>query len=300
LWRELGDDYAVARVLGDLSSIAMREGRYADAAAALVEGAGICRRLGDRRAFVTFTTKLAAVAQRRADYAGARSVLEELRNASRDFRDPVLEAQGLVALGDVWWAEGDHTMAQRLFEEAVALGRTLDRCWPLFDALQGLGVLALERDDVVQARRCFQEAADAVQREAPGMDDPLSAASLAHVALAEGDRERAKELCRPALAVVSTMVSRPQILAVVLDLLTVILAQGGELERATMLACVADEIHGRTVDAGFTPQRSLRTYERARWAMRDGLDDASHAAAHAAGAELPLQDVLAQARSALE
>ena len=53
--------------------------------------------------------------------------------------------------------------ARRLFEEAAAIGRTLDARWPLYEALNGLGVLALQRDEVSQARRLFEEAAAAAR-----------------------------------------------------------------------------------------------------------------------------------------
>jgi predicted ATPase/DNA-binding SARP family transcriptional activator len=295
LWRTLGDDLSTARALGDLAAVAIHARRYADASAALAEGAGIFRRLGIRGGFVAYTTRLAAVAQRQEDYAGARSVLEDLLNAGRDQCDPSLEARGLVELAVVSWAEGDHTEAGRLFEEAAAIGRTLDDRWPLYEALNGLGVLALQRDEVSQARRLFQKAAAAAQEEEPGIENPWIAVSLAHVALADDDPEAAKDLGRKALAV---LYNRPP--EMLIDVGTVLAVRQGDLERAAVLVGAADAIQDRTTGDGFTPLRSVRTYQWARSAIHQGLGEVAFESAHSAGAALAPDEVLRLVAASLE
>ena len=300
LWRALGDELATARALGDLAAVAIHALRYADASAAFAEGANIFRRLGIRGGFVGYTTRLAEVAQRQADYAGARSVLEDLLRAGRDLCDPSVEAQGLLELAVVWWAEGDHDEARRLFEEAAAIGRTLDSCWPLYEALNGLGVLALQRDEVPQSRRLFGEAAAAAEKEEPEIEDPWTTVSLAHAALADDDPEAAKELGRKALAILSTVTNRPQTSAVLIDVATILAVRQGDLERAALLAGAADAIHDRNTRSSFTPLRSVRTYQRARTAIQQGLGEAAFELAHATGAALVPDEVLRLVAATLE
>ena len=300
LWRALGDDLATARALGDLGAVAIHALRYADASAAFAEGAGIFRRLGIRGGFVAYTTRLAAVAQRQADYAGARSVLEDLLSAGRDLCDPSLEARGLIALADVWWAEGDHLEAGRLLKEAAAIGRALEVRWDLYEALNGLGVLALQRDEVSQACRLFVEAAAVAQEEEPGIDDPWTTLSLAHAALADDDPEGAKDLGRKALAMLSSSLNnRPQASAVLIDAVTILAVRQGDLERAAALAGAADAIHDRTTGSDFTPLRSVRTYQWARAVIQEGLDEAAFESAHDAGAALGTDEVLRLVATAL-
>ena len=300
LWRALGDDLATAAALGDLGAVAIHALRYAEASAAFAEGAGIFRRLGVRGGFVAYTTRLAEIAQRQADYAGARSVLEELLSAGRDLCDPSLEARGLIELAEVWWAEGDHVEARRLFEEAAAIGRTLDVRWPLYEALNGLGVLALQRDQVSHARLLFEQAAAVAKEEERGKEDPWAMVSLAHAALAADDPEAAKDLGGKALAILSLPGSRPQAWAVLIDVATVLMVRQGDLEQAAVLAGAADAIHDRTIGPGFTPLRSVRTYQWARAVVEQGLDQAAFEWAHASGAAVTPDELGGLVAAALE
>ena len=310
LWRNLGDDLATAGALGDLGAVSIHLHRYADASAAYAEAARICRRLGIHRGFVDYTTRHAAVAQRQADHAGARSVLENLCSAGRDLCDPSLEARGLVELAFVWWAEGDNGEAQRLLEQAAAIGRTLDARWDLVDALHGLGALALQRDEVPLARRLFEEAAAVAQHEEPGTEDPWAMVSLAHAALADDHPEAAQDLGRRALLcaklanpfelmISSSPGNRRQASAVLMDVATVLAVRQGDLQQAAVLVGAADVIYDRIIPARFTLLRSVRTYQRARRAIREGMGEPALELAHAAGAALAPHEVLRLAAAAL-
>jgi tetratricopeptide (TPR) repeat protein len=299
LWRELGDDLRAAAVLGDLAVILVRAGRHGEATVLLSEGAGIYRGLGHRQGFAAYTTKLAALARHQADYAGARSVLEELLQVGREMRDPSLEARSLIELGDLWWVEGNRGEARRLYEDAATIARTLDHCWPLYEALHGLGQLALLRGDVARARSLFEEAAAAAEEEEPGIDDPWSMVSMANAALADGDRVGAAELCRAVVTLLGITQSRPGPLTAALDVLTVLDANAGALDRAAMLVGASDAIRARMASPGFAPFRSTDEYERAQTAVREGLEEAAFASAHAAGAAMAFEDAIALAESAL-
>jgi tetratricopeptide (TPR) repeat protein len=301
LWRTLGDELATAGALGDLGAVSIRSRRYADASSAYAEAARICRRLGIRGGFIDYTTTQAAVAQRQADYAGARTVLEGLLSAGRESCDPSLEARGLIELAFVCWAEGDHGEARRLLEEAAAIGRTFDAHWELVDALNGLGALALQRDEVPVARRLFEEAAAVAQDEQPGMADPWALVSLAHAALADDDPEAAKDLGRKALVgaklanfelmLSSSPGNRTQASAVLIDVATVLAMRQGDLHQAAVLIGAADAVYERIIAARFTPLRSVRTYQRAREVVYEGLGEPAFESAHAAGAALTPDEV---------
>jgi len=226
-------------------------------------------------------------------------VLEDLLSAGRDLCDPSLEARGLVELAVVWWAEGDHVEAGRLFKEAAAIGRTLEVRWDLYEALNGLGVLALQRDEVSQARRLFVEAAAVAQEEEPGIDDPWTTLSLAHAALVDDDPKVAKDLALEARSILSSPGSRPQAWAVLIDVVTILAVRQGDLQHAAALAGAADAIHDRTTGPGFTPLRSVRTYQWARTVIQEGLDEAAFESAHATGAALGTDEVLRLVATAL-
>jgi predicted ATPase/DNA-binding SARP family transcriptional activator len=300
LWRELGDDLRAAGAMGDLAVIATRTGRFEDAERLLTEGAEIYRRLGLRRGFANYTTGLANLARRQADYDGARFTLEGLLHLGRDAGDRMLEARSLVELADLRWVEGERSDAERLYEEAAAIGRTLDRCWPLYEALHGLGQVALLRGEVGRARELFAEAAAAAQREEPGMPDPWTFASLANAAVADAQPAEAAALCRKVVAIFAADPTRPGPLAVALDVLTILDAQAGAFDRAAMFVGAADAMRARSTPNSLMPFRPLPEYERARAAACEGLGDAGFESAAAAGAALAFDDVMALAEAALE
>jgi tetratricopeptide (TPR) repeat protein len=300
LWRELGDDLRAAGAMGDLAVIATRSGRFEDAEKLLTEGAEIYRRLGLRRGFASFTTILANLARRQSDFDGARFTLEGLLHLGRDAGDRMLEAGSLIELADLRWVEGDRRDAERLYAEAAAIGRTLDRCWPLYEALHGLGQVALLRGEVERARDLFAEAAAAAQREEPGTPDPWTFASLASAAIANGEPAEAANLCRRVVAIFAADPNRPGPLAVALDVLTILDARAGALERAAMFVGAADALRTRSAPNSKLPFRSLPEYERAHAAVGEGLGDAGFESAAAAGTALAFDDVIALAEAALE
>ena len=300
LWQELGDDLRAAGVMGDMAVIATRTGRYDDAAGLLTEGAEIYRRLGLRRGFANYTTGLAGLARRQADYDGARFALEGLLHLGRDAGDRMLEARSLIQLADLRWVEGDLGDAERIYEEAAVIGRSLDRSWPLYEALHGLGQLALLRGEVAQARERFAEAAASAQREEPGVPDPWSFVSLANAAVADAKPAEAAAHCRKAVVICSSEPSRPGPLAIALDVLSILDAQAGHLERAAMFLGAADALHARIGPSDFMPYRALPEYERARTVIWAGLGDARFASACAAGGALTFDDIIALAEAALE
>ena len=299
LWREIGDEFAVSRVLADLGVLATRSGRWAAASAHLSEGAAIQRRLGSHSSLFFFTARLAYVAQRQADYAGARSILEEVVSTGREASDRQLEARGLLEIGEVWWAEGDLVEAQRLHEESAAVARTLEDPWALYNALNGLGALAMLRDDLVESRRLFEEAVWVIRlAPAPKPDDPWAIGALAVVAWAEGNRTEAIERCGRVVATFVETRNRPHSMAMALDVLAVATAETGAFEQAARLWGAADGIRGVTGNS-FAPFRLAKVQASAIQAVRHGLGEDSYAATVAAGAALGTEDVLALAESVL-
>lgn len=248
-------------MLGDLSATTSQRGRFTDAAALLSEAIAIQRRVGDLRSAVESIRMLANLARRQADYAGARSHLEEYVRIGKELRDPFLEARGLNVLAELWWEEGDHTEAQRLYGEAAALGRPLE--------LRYLRT-----------------------------GDSWLRAMLAMVASSEGDRTTAADLCREAIAALATNPAKPrQAYADVLDVVAVLATDIGELQRAARLIGAADGIRFRS-GSEFAPFRDRGEYQRAVQAVRDRLGDAFGSAV-AAGAALSTAEIVELAEAAL-
>lgn len=299
LWRELGDDLRAAGAMGDMAVIATRSGRFEDAERLLTEGAEIYRRLGLRRGFANYTTGLANLARRQADYDGARFALEGLLHMGRDAGDRMLEARSLVELAYLRWVEGDRSDAERLYEEAATIGHTLDRCWPLYNALHGLGQVALLRGEVTRARDLFAEAGAAAQQEEPGIPDPWTFVSVANAAVVDAQPAEAAAQCRKVVAIFAVDPTNPGPLAVALDVLTMLDAQAGALERAAMFVGAADALRAGAASNAFMPFRALPENERARAAIRDGLGDAGFESAAATGAALKFAGIIALAEAAL-
>ena len=155
------------------------------------------------------------------------------------------------------------------------------------------------RDDLADARRLFEEAI-VVARESHELpdDEPWAMGCLAVVASAEGDWAEAMALCGKVIGVFVTTGNRRHSLATALDVLAVRASGAGELALAAKLIGASEEMRAGT-DMHFAPFRMRPEFVRAERVSREGLGEPAYAEARAAGAALPVDDVVALAESAL-
>jgi predicted ATPase/DNA-binding SARP family transcriptional activator len=184
--RRLGDERMIASTLG-LLAVTVED---ADSALALSrEALGAARKAGDRiregHALWNVGVALAAVG--------------ELDDAERTIGEAVSLARLLGNLRNVgtWQmtlaglaiVRGDQARAWPLFEESLAIHRSLDDAWGMSHALTNLSFLALEAGDAETARALLSEAL-AIERES-GHQPRLANALEMSARLAAADGQRA-------------------------------------------------------------------------------------------------------------
>ncbi|MGH9226953.1 MAG: hypothetical protein ACRD2W_24940 [Acidimicrobiales bacterium] len=292
LYRSLGDHYATARALTDLSVLASRDHDWMACRALLTEAAGIQRALGDLRGLTISIAGLGEVARRSAEPDEARARLEEALAIDRELRNPPQVTRELTWLGFLAWMQRDHAEARRRFQEATAVARPLAVKWIFRNAVEGLAGLALVEGDVAEARRLFDEMealAEQTNDLRPGT--PWRFIVLAMLALAEGDWGEATRQCRRAFEGSATTPHRPsETFGMILDVLAALTAGAGDEEQAARLVGVADTSR----DDPFAPFRSAAFFSPALAAAR------ACPAACTEGAALDLEGADTLARTALD
>ena len=118
----------------------------------------------------------------------AAASLEELGGQD----EPVFTAMAEFAVGSLEMALGRYDDALRHLGEARGLAKRSGRDWLLAASSVQLGILAVLRGRVDEARALMDEALDLAARSTPFVT--LCLAAYARLALAEGDSERAARL----------------------------------------------------------------------------------------------------------
>ena len=229
-----------ARLLGNAGDLALCQGRYAEAEAAMEAGLALYRDCGDQAGVANTLNRLGVVAGRRGDHPAAQAIFEQALQAGQTAADPdtvasiyhnlgqvaanqgdyragraYLEralalqrelgnrsavANGLSSLAVAAHEQGDYEAATRLYAESLAMTRELGFHYLTAQTLHNLGSLFQETGDLEAARRHLEQAI--ALREELGEADGLasSQSSLGAVLSALGDHEAARRLCEASVA----------------------------------------------------------------------------------------------------
>ncbi|OCC07775.1 AfsR/SARP family transcriptional regulator [Streptomyces sp. PTY087I2] len=160
LFRQVGDHYAVAHLLGLLAQIELERGDPQASLMLSTEAVARSRGLGTVRGEAQSTVRLAEVLihereGERAEEASRRAL--ELVRASGDLRG---EAHALRTLGEALWCQGRNAEAEVVLDLAVAVaGRVPDH---YLEARAGLtlGQVRTVLGDLAGAAACFEAAGD--------------------------------------------------------------------------------------------------------------------------------------------
>jgi non-specific serine/threonine protein kinase len=183
-----------AEALIGSGTLAMRQGDYASADTSFAECLDLWRRLGHDDGIARVLTTLGEVALRRGDHARASGLLEESLTLKRALGDQSGIAESLNIAGLVARDRGDFGHAWVLFEESLALMRALDRPWGTIVALSNLGHLALRQGDDARATALLHECLPLSRELGARWSIAYCLEGLAGVAAHRGDGGRAARL----------------------------------------------------------------------------------------------------------
>jgi tetratricopeptide (TPR) repeat protein len=230
-------------------------------------------------------------ARERGDYAGAGMLEEESLALFRGQGTISGSIWALLSLGDVVLDQGDTALALVRFQEVLALCRSVGDTEGSAHALYNLGRIAHIQGDEVRAIALLEESRVLFQELDAG-SIIWAQLALGQVAHAQGNDTRAAAFYRESLTLVREQEWKVPMIYCLEGLAGAMGAQG-QTEWAARLFGAAEALRA-------TYRISLRPidradYDRAVATVRAQLDEATFAAAWAAGRALPLEQAIADA-----
>ena len=231
------------------------------------------------------------MARERGDYPAAWSLHEESLTIRRSLGDWRGIAGALNNLGLVARGRGDYAAARVLFDEGLTINRSLGDHPGIANALSNLGMVVQWQRDYTAARALHEESL-VIRR---GLGDrrgiAISLINLGLVAYRQGEYTTAWTLHRESLAIKRALGSSG--IAESLEGLAAVAGVLGEATRAARLLSAASAL--RTMRTAPLPPDERA--DQGRWIarVRAGLDPAVWDAAWAAGAAMPIEEVVAEA-----
>lgn len=233
------------------------------------------------------------------DEAGAVRSLEESLAIARDIEGAGVWPLALGMLGAIARDDGRYDEAERLLGEALDLLRRfpgVNRSL-VGEHIRQLGLVALERGDLVRAAELCEEALRVVRSAKDAKFVPYALESLSLVACARGDLAGAADMLRESL---DQAIAAGDVVGLryVLADAGVVAASAGDAERAARLFGAVAALQETFGGIATLPRRSM--YGRSMDAARATLGEASFAATRDAGRRLSAAQAAAEARGFLE
>jgi len=223
----------------------------------------------------------ALIALRTGDAENAEGFAVQLLLLAQALGDKDGEVSALIKLSHVTADSGRLVEARSLIERAVAVARESSEAGLIARALLNFSDLALREGNAHEAAELAEES---LREGGNGLDPRVRGIALLNFAvplIRLGDRARALEAAREALEL-ATKGKESSLLSSSLEVLAAAEAANDPLLAGRMLGAagaLAEEV-GIELDDEMVS------------AVRSGLDDDAFAAAYAAGAAMPLEDVL--------
>jgi len=162
--RELGDDWNVSSGLQLLTMTFLAEGDADRAFAAAEEALDVARRTKSATIEAYALANMGIVRAVQGQLDVAQHLIEQSLRSGRESGNLRSVANWTKALGGVAVMQTDYPRAGALFEESLAIYRTLDDPWGTLGSLTGLSLVALERHDDGTARHLLVETLELLRK----------------------------------------------------------------------------------------------------------------------------------------
>jgi predicted ATPase/class 3 adenylate cyclase/Flp pilus assembly protein TadD len=156
--REIGDAVGEAGTIGNLGTIAQREGEFDTARRWFEQSLALFENLDDRNGVAISVTCLGTLAQAQGDYPAAREALLRALALNRQIGNRAAEANVLNNLGCVERQTNNVEAAEDAFRQALAINRELGFAWETALNLINLSVYPRLSGEFEEARACLTEA----------------------------------------------------------------------------------------------------------------------------------------------
>ncbi len=275
--------------------LAGRLGDVITARANVEEGLALFRRLSDKAAVALALLMLGDIALSKGEYTLGHACLEECLALFHEVSDPWGRALAVRLLGDIALVQGDVAQAAIYYEEILTSFRQSGDKRGIGEFLIDKGCLAQLQGEWEQAVACYAESL-AIFRELGAKEmTATDLHNLGGAVLHQGDARRAAACFAEGL-VLSREVGSPYTIARNLAGMAGVAAAQGYPERSARLFGAAEALFDTVGIVVGAVDRA--EYDRNLATIRAQLDDATFAAAWAAGQALPLEQAIAEALQA--
>ncbi|MGD8321713.1 MAG: tetratricopeptide repeat protein, partial [Gemmatimonadota bacterium] len=290
-----GSDAARAGALCGAGVLARYQGEVRESRTRLTEAEALWREVGQTREWAETLTYLAMAEHYVADFDSARAHFDEALAYWRGAGDPEGLARALAMRAGMANHEGDQDTAEAMRRESLDLWRALDDEEGVGQALLGLGEVARCRGDLDSARDRCREAL-AVFREVGDLyHQGATLHNLGYIERRRGELDEARRFFDASLDVLERTGHRLGVASCAVGLAGVRLDVGEPREAALLLGAA----ERRQRELGISIVRADRgQWDEIRAGIRRALGDAAFEKAVTAGAALPLDALLQDARTA--
>jgi predicted ATPase/DNA-binding SARP family transcriptional activator len=292
LFRDLDDAAGIAWSLLNMGDMAWRQGNYARAILLCTEGLARFRELGDQRGIAFALHKVGDIVRDQGDPARAGDLLEESLSIWRKIGNQDACGWVLNGLGDVALYQGDYELASARYQESLVLFQEMGSRDGIAWMRRNLGRVAHLQGDDARAATMLGESVAWFREVRDEFALSWAIHHLGIVAYACGDVTQAVALLREALILQQKQGHTAQIAESLEACARMAVAQGRAAWAARVLGAV--EMLRTLISASLSPSERV-VYQRSIAAARAQLEDATFAAAWAAGQAMTLEQAIAEA-----
>jgi predicted ATPase/Tfp pilus assembly protein PilF len=198
LYRALGDDAAVGRVLSNLALVLKDRGDFGCAERLFLEALDISSRREDKRSMASAYGNLGILAQEQGDYDRARRLHEQSLTLKREIGGQFEVANTLNNLGAIALEQGEYGRARAFLEEGLALATEQGVQRTRYVTLINLGHVARREGNTGEAMGHFASALQSALKQGEQSVVAMALEGTAASLAARGDPARAVTLFRTA------------------------------------------------------------------------------------------------------
>ncbi|MGH2557534.1 MAG: ATP-binding protein [Thermomicrobiales bacterium] len=232
-------------------------------------------------------------AEKQADYPASLAFHDEALGMARRVGDQRGIALALQGLGVVAINRGELDDAERLLDESVVLFRAIEDTWNIAVSTDWLAIVALDREDYSAMERRAEEALFLARQLGDGVMTMALVCNLGLVALMHGDDRRAVEVYGETLTLAQEL-NLPSWITWSLFGFGGLALAADEADRAARLFGAETKLRE---EIGVPLRPSLQAiHDRLTTAVRTAIGQNAYAEAWAAGRQLPRDEAIAEAR----
>jgi predicted ATPase/transcriptional regulator with XRE-family HTH domain/Tfp pilus assembly protein PilF len=274
------------------SGLALYQSDYGRAQALSEAGLMLQRELGDQQGSAAFLIQLGTVFSDQGDYARALVCYEECLAIRRFLGDQQGVATVLNNLGNIAQSQRDFSRSQELYEESLALRRALGDSQGIAASASNLGLNAYYQGDHEQAMLLYLQSLELFQKLGDQNGEANVLSNMGQVASMQGAHTQAIAYLTRGIELFRSLNSRMGIAECLEHTAGVVAAQAQSVRAARLLG--AAEVLRDTIQVPLSAAEHA-VYEQVVDAARGQIDQATFAAAWAAGRALSLEQAIAEA-----